>query len=242
VRDIIFYEEIGSTNDEAKRLAREGKQEGLLILSGSQTAGKGRLSRKWHSPEKSGLYCSLILRPPIPISKISLLTILGGVAVLETIQKETSLLPCLKWPNDVLINGKKVCGILIESACKKCNVEFAILGIGVNINNKREQFPDELSGSSTSLRIETGKDIIREKFLSTLMFYLEKKYTSLLKKGHKTILQFWRENNDTFGKKVTIYRGTRLIIGLAKDIDENGNLLVQLKSGDVEKVFSGELR
>lgn len=241
-KTIVFYEEIGSTNDEAKRLAREGKPEGLLVLSDRQTAGKGRFGRKWHSPEKTGLYCSLILRPPVPVSKISLLTILAGVAVLETIQKETSLAPLLKWPNDVLINGKKVCGILTESTSKKDKVEFAIMGIGININNRKEQFPDEICLSSTSLKIESGKDIIREKFLSSLLFHLENKYTCFLKNGNKNILQVWRKHNDVLGKKVKIYQGTRLIVGLARDIDDEGNLLVETNDGNVEKVSSGELR
>ena len=117
--NIVFYEKIGSTNDEARRFARKGKPEGFLVLSDRQTSGKGRFRRTWYSPGKTGLYCSLILRPPIPLSKISPLTILAGVAVLKTIQNEISLTPLLKWPNDLLINGKKVCGILIESAPKK---------------------------------------------------------------------------------------------------------------------------
>lgn len=239
---IVFYDEIGSTNDEAKRLAREGKPEGLLVLSDRQTAGKGRFGRKWHSPEKTGLYCSLILRPPIPPSKISQLTILAGVAVLETIQKETSLVCKLKWPNDVLINGKKACGILIESASKKDKVEFAIIGIGININNSKEQFPDEIYHSSTSLKIESGKDFDREKLLSSLLSHLEKEYTCFLESGDKNILRVWRKNNDVLGKQVKIYQGTKLIIGLARDIDDKGNLLVQTGDGKVEKVSNGELK
>lgn len=239
---IVFYEEIGSASDEAKRLAREGKQEGLLVLAEKQTAGRGRFSRKWHSPEKTGLYCSLILRPSISLSKIPLLTILAGVAVLETIQNETSLSPLIKWPNDVLINGKKICGILTESVSKHSRIEFAVLGIGVNINNKMEEFPENIRSGSTSLRIEAGKDINREKFLSSLMYYLEKNYAGFLEEDNENILKFWRENNETLGEKVTAYRGTRVVSGLAKDIDENGNLLIQLNNGNVEKVSSGELR
>lgn len=241
-KTIVFYEEIGSTNDEAKRLAREGKPEGLLVLSDRQTAGKGRFGRKWHSPKNTGLYCSLILRPPIPPSKILQLTILAGVAVLETIQKETCLVCKLKWPNDVLINGKKVCGILTESTSKKDKVEFAIMGIGININNRKEQFPDEICLSSTSLKIESGKDIVREKFLSSLLSHLEKNYAGFLEEDNENILKFWRENNETLGKKVTAYRGARVVSGLAKDIDENGNLLIQLDNGNVEKVSSGEIK
>jgi BirA family biotin operon repressor/biotin-[acetyl-CoA-carboxylase] ligase len=239
--NIVFYEKIGSTNDEARRFARKGKPEGFLVLSDRQTSGKGRFRRTWYSPGKTGLYCSLILRPPIPLSKISPLTILAGVAVLKTIQNETSLTPLLKWPNDLLINGKKVCGILIESAPKKNNVEFAILGIGININNNEGQFPDDLSSSSTSLKIEGGKDINRERFLSSLMFYLEKDYIGCLNEDNKGTLQFWRQHNDTLGKKVTVNQGKRLITGLAKDIDETGNLLIQLDNGNMEKVSSGEL-
>ena len=241
-KSTVFYEEIGSTNDEAKRLARKGKQEGLLVLAERQIAGKGRFSREWHSPEDVGLYCSLILRPPVHVPRISLMTISAGVAVLETIQNETSLTPLLKWPNDVLINGKKICGILTESAYKQSRVEFAVLGIGVNINNKREEFPENLRGSSTSLKIEAGKDISREKFLSALMFHLENNYADFLKGDNKNVLKSWRQNNDTLGKKVTVCRGTTSVTGLAKDIDGEGNLLIHLNNGNLEKVSNGELR
>ncbi len=142
----------------------------------------------------------------------------------------------------MLINGKKICGVLTESVSKHNRVKFAVLGIGVNINNKRKQFPENLLSSSTSLMIEAGKDVNREKFLSSLMFYLEKNYSDFLKGGNKNILKFWRENNDTLGKKVTVCRGKKLIVGLAKDINENGNLLIQLNNGNVEKISSGELR
>lgn len=241
-KEIVYFEEIGSTNDEAKRLARQGKPEGLLVLSDRQTNGKGCYGKRWFSPGKVGLYCSLILRPLLPLGEIQQLTLLAGAAVVDTIYKETSLRSYLKWPNDVLIDGRKVCGILTEIASYKSKVEFAALGIGVNINNNRNQFQDKISSSATSLKIETGKKISREKFLSSFLFFWELRYSCLLENGHKEIIQFWRDNNETLGRKVTISQGTRLISGLAKDIDDNGNLLVQLNNGAIVKVFSGELR
>lgn len=141
-----------------------------------------------------------------------------------------------------MLNGKKICGILTESVSKHSKVKFAVLGIGANINNKKEQFPENLRSKSTSLMIEAEININREKFLASQMFYLEKNYSDFLKEGNKNILKFWRENNDTLGKKVTICRGKKLIVGLAKDINENGNLLVQLNKGRLEIVVSGELR
>lgn len=241
-KEIVYFEEIGSTNEVAKRLARQGKPEGLLVLSDRQTNGKGCYGKRWFSPGKVGLYCSLILRPLLPLAGIQQLTLLAGAAVLDTIYKETSLRSNLKWPNDVLIDGRKVCGILTETAFYKSKVEFAALGIGVNINNTRNQFQDEIYSSATSLKIETGKKISREKFLSSFLSFWELRYSSLLENGHKEIIQFWRDHNDTLGRKVTISQGTRLISGLAKDIDDDGNLLVQLGNGAIAKVSSGELR
>ncbi len=189
-----------------------------------------------------GLYCSLILRPPLPLASIHQLTFLAGAVVLETIKKETSILAHLKWVNDVLINGKKVCGILTESAFNKNKVLFAVLGIGVNINNVKNQFPDEISSSTTSLKIETGNKISRGKFLCSFLVSLESKYSCLIKNGHEKILQFWREHNNTLGKQVTISQGTRLISGFAKDIDDQRNLIVQQNNGTIIKVSSDELR
>jgi len=240
--NIVFHEEVGSTNDEAKRYAREGKPEGFIVICDRQTSGKGNFGHSWFSPGKVGLYFSLIIRPQLPLTRIPQLTFLAGVSILKTIYQETSLVSELKWPNDVMIKGKKVCGILTESTSNHNKVDFVILGIGVNINHSLNQLPGEFCGGATSLKIETGKDYSREKFLSSFLICLEQEYNSFLKHGAKIMLESWRKHNNTLGREVTIYQGNRVIVGLAKDIDDQGNLLVQIKSGAVIKVSSGEMR
>ena len=240
--NIVFHEEVGSTNDEAKRYAREGKPEGFIVLCDRQTNGKGNFGHSWFSPGKVGLYFSLVIRPELPLTRIPQLTFLAGVSILKTIYQETSLVSKLKWPNDVMIKGKKICGILTESTSNHNKVDFVILGIGVNINHNINQLPGEFCGEATSLKIETGKDYSREKFLSSFLICLEQEYNSYIKHGAKNILESWRKHNNTLGREVTIYQGNREIAGLAKDIDDQGNLLVQIKSGVVVKVSSGEMR
>ena len=241
-KNIVFHEEVDSTNDEAKRYARVGKPEGFIVLCDRQTNGKGNFGHSWFSPGKVGLYFSIVIRPQLPLTRIPLLTFLAGVSLLKTIHQETSLISKLKWPNDVMIKGKKICGILTESASSINKVDFVILGIGVNINNSINQFPGEFCGGATSLKIETGNDYSREKFLSSFLICLEQKYNSHIKYGAKNVLDTWRKHNNTLGQEVTICQGNRVTAGLAKDIDDQGNLLVQVKSGAIIKVSSGDMR
>lgn len=238
---IICFRETDSTNEVAFKLAEEGAEEGTVVIAEKQRRGKGRLGRRWESPAGVNLYCSVILRPPILPMQAAQLTFLSSVAVASAISETTALRPAIKWPNDVLINGRKVAGLLNEMSAETEKVNFVVLGIGVNINMQLTQFPDDLRHPATSLAQEAGKAINRIEFTRNLLKTLDELYGSYLDQGYAHIREEWLARCDICGRKVKVSFQEREITGVALGIDDYGALLLQLSDGRVEKVLAGDV-
>lgn len=235
-RNIYCYSSIDSTNDEAKRQTLNGAPNGSLFLAEQQTGGKGRLGRKFLSPAGVGLWFSVLLRPEQIADEISTVTLKAGLAVCKAIRDLTDCPAKIKWPNDVVIGGKKVCGILTEMTADSNQTNFIVLGIGINVNVP--SFPEELREKATSLLLETGENIPRIPLLQEVLFRLEKLLTN------HTDENFWDEYKAlcvSLNRKVKFSRNNLPLEGIAEDISPDGELLVHLEDGSVVAVCSGEV-
>jgi BirA family biotin operon repressor/biotin-[acetyl-CoA-carboxylase] ligase len=237
---IRYFTEVTSTNDVAKELATKGAKEGTMILAETQTQGKGRLGRRWLSP-RGGIWFSVILRPTIPAKNSYQLTFMAAVAVAKTIRKMFKVDAEVKWPNDILVNERKVCGILTETCTIGDAVDFAVIGVGVNANVDLTSFPKDLRGSVTSLEAEVGGEVERERFLRALLRELENYYRMLSKKKFGLVLEEWKSLTTLFGAYVEVTSFEEKIRGLAVGVDRNGALEVLLKNGTVRKILSGDV-
>ncbi len=238
-KNLIYLESTDSTNRQAALLGKKGNPNGTLVIADKQTAGKGRLSRTWVSPAFANLYFSLLLRPPISPQTASWMSLLGGVATAKNIQGYTGLLPKIKWPNDVLINGKKVAGILTELHVEGNQIQYLILGIGVNVNMSR--FSSPISQTATSLKKEAGQPVCRELFLTGLLQEIENELELFYQKGHQMISSEWKKFSDTLGKKVRVSQGGQILEGKAIDLDPHGGLILEKKDFTRITVMAGDI-
>jgi BirA family transcriptional regulator, biotin operon repressor / biotin---[acetyl-CoA-carboxylase] ligase len=238
---ILRLDNIGSTNNEAFKLAEEGAEEGTVVIADTQNKGKGRLGREWLSPPGVNIYCSVILRPPIlPVSAYQL-TFLSAVAVARAVEQTVPLQPRIKWPNDILLNGRKIAGLLNEMSAETEKVNFVILGIGVNLNMNTKQFPDNLRHPASSLMIESGIEVERKAFFKTLIKELDILYDCYLRYGDGPVREEWIQRCDMLGKSVSVSGSGALISGVVTGVDDHGALLVRLPDGSVEQVLSGDV-
>lgn len=237
---IYFYEETDTTNNRARELALEGAPEGTLVVAEKQTAGRGRRGKVWESPLGTGIWMSLVLRPQIMPTEASVLTLLCGLATAEAIEAETGLSAGIKWPNDILINGKKAVGILTEMDCEMSEVHFVIPGIGINVNTA--SFPPEIAEIATSLYLECGKTVSRRRLVHKVLERLEEHYETFLRTGSfAAMLEDYRKHCITLGKEVHVL-GREPFFAEALDITPEGELLVRrADNGKEEVVFSGEV-
>ena len=233
-----YHGELSSTFDRARVLNREGMPHGTVILAERQTAGRGRLGRSFHSPGGTGLYFSLLLRPALSLETLLPLTAFAGVAVCESIMSLTDLRPQCKWPNDVLIGEKKVCGILAESVIG-ANVPVIMLGIGLNVNAC--SFPPPLEQTAVSLLQSSGRPVSREKLLAVLLTRLEDLLHTGFTENHDAWLTRYRALCVTPGRRVTITQGNRVRCGLALAVADSTALQVRFDDGTEELVHSGEV-
>lgn len=240
-RKLISFTETDSTNEVAFRLAEEGGEEGTVVVAEGQRRGKGRLGRRWESPPGVNLYCSVILRPPILPVQAPQLTFLSAVAVAQAIAATTPLHPHIKWPNDLLVNGRKTAGLLNEMSAETEKVNFVILGIGVNINMRSDQFPAELRHPATSLLIEGGKPVNRLDFTRALLEALDSLYDTYLRHGYGPVRNEWLSRCTFIGRQVRVTFQEREITGTAQGVDEDGALLVRLPEGKTERVLAGDV-
>ncbi len=231
-RKVYRFKELASTNEFAKGILKESP-EGTLIIADKQTNGKGRFGKSWYSPEE-GLWFSVILKPnnTLHSARYQLLPLLAGVAVCEAMLG-LGVRAKVKWPNDILINGKKVAGILSEFVDGT-----VILGMGINLNIK--EFPEEIKDTATSLLLEKGKAFDKDIVLKLVLKKIEEKYKLFKASGLDKLLQEWRSYSDTFGKRVAVNTPTGVLQGEMIDIDSDGALLLKLPSGNTEKIFAGE--
>ena len=240
-RDIRVFEETTSTNDVIEKLARDGVKEGVVVFAESQTKGRGRLGRKWISPERKGLWFSVLLRPDLRPQEATQLTVASATALRRAIQSETSLKPEIKWPNDILIGGRKVAGILTELSAELDRVKHVILGIGVDVNLGAGEFPAELKKTATSLKIESGQTISRAALAVTALRELDADYTRICTRQFTAVADEWEENCTTIGKDVTVQIGDRKIRGRAESLDDDGALLLRTEHGRLEAITGGDV-
>lgn len=239
-RRIEYYEAVESTNTEALRLAQQGAEEGTVVIAEAQSAGRGRLNRSWESPPSMNLYLSVVLRPDIPATAASLIPLMVGVAVADVISQYCPGQVRLKWPNDVLIEGKKICGILTEMRTRADRVAFIIAGIGVNLNMQKLHFPRELRETATSLRIETALEIDRVDFAARLFEFLGNGYRVFLNGGEAAIREKWLQYAELVGKRVEVVFKENVQHGTVRGLDENGALLLEGETG-MQQVLAGDL-
>ena len=248
-RPLHFFDSIDSTNTYASCLARDGAAEGTAVIADTQTGGKGRLGRRWVSPSRVNLYLSVILRPSKSAGSAPQLSLLAAVAVAETIAQHIQPSPAIKWPNDVLVSGKKVCGILTEMQTKVRGLQAVILGIGVNINAPLSAFPEELQAKATSLLVVSGRLIDRVAFTAHLLTRLEKLYVLWLEEGFAAVQSAWEGYAaNLLGKSIVIAAPEGTISGTALGIDHDGALLVRLvqeeqtgQPGAIRRVLAGDV-
>lgn len=237
---IYFAEEIDSTNNWAKQLASEGAPSGTLVCADMQTAGKGRRGRNWASPKGISLYMSLILRPDILPQNASSLTLVMGLSVAQALCRETGLDVRIKWPNDIVISGKKLCGILTEMDAGVKNIGFVIIGVGINVN--QTDFSDEIKDMATSVVLEKGECVSRARIAAAVMKCFEQNYHEFLRTSDMAGLRgSYDEMMVNRGRTVKVLSPGNEFTGTAVGTNEKGELLVQRENGEIEAVYAGEV-
>jgi len=237
---ISRFAEVTSTNDVAKELAAQGAEEGTVVVAEVQTCGRGRLGKEWLSP-KGGIWFSMILRPKVKAKDTFKITFLTAVAVAKAIRKMFRLNAEIEWPNDVLVNGKKVCGILTETSIRGEKVDSVVVGVGINANIDINFFPKNLKKAVTTLSTELNREIDRKKFLRKLLEELEAYYKRFKEDKFDSVLEEWKRLNRLFGANVEVVSLDEKITGKAVSVDKNGALIVRLADGSTRKVFSGDV-
>lgn len=240
-RDIRVFQETSSTNEVADKLGRDGVKEGVVVFAESQTKGRGRLGRNWVSPAGKGLWMSVLLRPPLPPQCATQVTVAAAAALHRAIEARAGLKAEIKWPNDILLGGKKVCGILTEMSAETEKIKYIVLGIGLNVNFESADFPPELRATATSLKIEAGKSFSRAEIAAGILRALNDTYGAILKGQFEKIADEWESHCATVGREVEIDTGTRVIHGRAEALDSEGALLVRTQHGRLERIIGGDV-
>jgi BirA family biotin operon repressor/biotin-[acetyl-CoA-carboxylase] ligase len=238
-KEILHYAEIASTNTLAMDLAQKGAVDGTVIIAETQTIGKGRLGRTWTSP-RGNLYVSIILRPSVPISKAPLITLMGAVAVASGIRRQCGVPAGIKWPNDILLSGKKVSGLLTEMSAEPDRIRHIVLGIGVNVNMDSRALQPEVRRMSTTLAAATGRPVDRTALVRTLLAELDRWYHRFLH-DDANVLAAWKELNVTLGHRVAVSGGGAKLEGLAHGVDGEGRLILKLDDGTLRQVAAGDV-
>ena len=239
-RDIRFFEQTDSTNKVALNLAFKGAPEGTVVIADSQTGGRGRLGRSWFSPPGKNIYTSIIIRPAIDPVAASQVTLMTGVAVAELLEAFCPGQIYLKWPNDVLANGRKICGILAESRATAVKVDYIVIGIGINVNMEEGDAEDDLRDIATSVKIETGKDLPREELAAALFRNFEKWYTCFLQQGFAPVREEWLKRSRMIGKDVSFYSNGAEVRGRVTGMDFDGALICK-NNGETKRITAGEI-
>jgi BirA family transcriptional regulator, biotin operon repressor / biotin---[acetyl-CoA-carboxylase] ligase len=240
-REIHVFQETTSTNDVIEKLARDGVREGVVVFAESQTRGRGRLGRKWMSPARKGLWFSVLLRPELPPQSATQVTVASATALRRALALQTGLEPEIKWPNDILLKGRKVAGILTELSAELDRIKFVILGIGVDINLDANDFPLELRAQATSLKVELGTAVSRAELAVRVLRELELDYERIRRGEFGALADEWESHCSTIGREVIIQAGGREVRGRAESLGEEGALLVRTEHGHLEAIVGGDV-
>ncbi|MGE8204307.1 biotin--[acetyl-CoA-carboxylase] ligase [Heyndrickxia sp. NPDC080065] len=238
---IYYLESTDSTQKVAHQLSQEGCPEGTLVIAEEQTNGRGRLTRQWHSPKYTGVWMSLVLRPKLPPQKAPQFTLIAAIAVVQAIEELISVIPEIKWPNDILINGKKVTGILTELQADSDKIHSIIIGIGINVNQAETDFPDELRSIATSLAIESGNKLSRSTLIQHILANLEKYYEIYMERGFAPLKILWESYAISIGKEIIARTVTGSISGRAIGISDEGVLKIQDSNGVIHDIYSADI-
>lgn len=238
-KNLYFYETVGSTQLVAKKAVNDGAPEGTVIVGDQQETGKGRMNRNWDSQKGQGIWMSLIVKPDIPIAKAPQFTFIASLAIVEAIEKVTDLTPQIKWPNDIYIGKRKVCGVLTEMQAEADQIEALILGIGINVN--QAAFPDEIKNKATSLRQETGETVSRTILFQAAILYFEKYYQLYTEKGFEPIKLLWESKAIPFQSTMIASTLKGSIRGKVKGISDEGVLLMEDAQGVIHEIYSADI-
>ncbi|MCR4441189.1 MAG: biotin--[acetyl-CoA-carboxylase] ligase [Peptococcaceae bacterium] len=241
IKEAAVFEQVSSTNDLAKAMAAQGSPEGTLVVADKQTKGKGRMGRSWESPSGKGLYFSLVLKPKIKPVHAPQLTLVAAVAVCRAIRGLTKLPVTIKWPNDILLEDKKVCGILTEMSSEIDQINYIVLGIGVNVNQGKDDFPENLRDKAISLAAAAGCLFRRVALLLEIVKELRTVYRLYQREGFAVIVESWIKMNSTLGREVFVSSHGEQYCGTAEGIDEQGRLLVRKGDGTLETLVAGDI-
>jgi len=236
-KNVYHFETIDSTNLYAKKLVKEGVEEGSVVISDVQLSGRGRKNRTWSSPN-GGLWFSIILYPKISLKNGMLVTMASSVAIVQGIKDIIGITPVIKWPNDLLINDKKVCGILAEIEAEKDNIKYAIIGIGVNVNNQLEK---KLYKTATTLKQEIGNQVSIVELFRLILKRFDENYNRLILGDYDFIRNSWLLYSDIIGKKIQVQDDKTLVIGRVTNIDDNGILILDTENGPT-RIVCGDLK
>lgn len=240
-RDIQVFQQTTSTNDVVDKLGRDGVREGVVVFAESQTKGRGRLGRNWVSPKGKGLWFSILLRPAMNPQSATQITVAAANAVARAIRQKTGLPAEIKWPNDILLRRKKVCGILTEMSAELDKIKYIILGIGVDVNFNESDFPADLRPLATSLKVELGHAVHRAELAAELLRELDADYHRILEGEFESVADEWERHCTTIGQHVEISAGPRKIEGQAESLDPEGALLVRTQHGRLERIIGGDV-
>lgn len=238
---IHYHQAVASTQPLAKELAEQGAAEGTVVLAEQQLQGKGRLGRIWHSPYGKGVWMSIVLRPATPIQLAPQLTLLTAVALAEAIRSTTELNVGIKWPNDILHKGKKLCGILLESAAEEQRLKYVIAGIGIDVNLGENDYENELRNKATSLRIEKGAPVDREQLIEAFMMKWERLSDLYDQQGFEPIAQLWESYTISLGQRTLITTAQEQFYAVPLKLTERGSIVVKLDDGEEREIFSAEM-
>lgn len=239
---IHYFEEIDSTQRLAHQLAREGAKDGTIIIAEEQTGGKGRMQRTWYSAKGKGIWMTVIVRPDLLPHQAPQFTLIAAVSIVMAMKSlYTNFTPEIKWPNDILINGKKCVGILTEMLAEMDRVDGLIIGIGINANHEQTDFPDELQEIATSVAIEEKQKVDRAQLVAEILSYLERYTDEYIENGFKSIKQLWVEHSCTIGKRIRASTIREVIEGQAIGITDEGVLEILLDNGQIKKVYSADI-
>lgn len=240
-RNVIYFDSIDSTNTKAKALGDAGEKNGTIVVAEEQTNGRGRLGRAWVSPKYKGIWMSIILRPDLNPLEATKITQIAAAAVV-TSTEELGIKTLVKWPNDIVINHKKVCGILTEMNAELTKINYIVVGIGINVNLDENEFPEDINLVATSLKIETKASVNRQQLVAKILNNFEKLYLKFVEENDiKPSITICKEKSALIGNEILIVNRGESIKALALDIDENGRLLVKYENGREEFLISGEV-